>query len=261
MQADLVKAERLGGDNYRATEVIDYLGEGDPKTRLYLMAPKGGNDFATVVFIHGGGLIEGDPEFPGELIDGRWGVVMVDYRLCPKVKPLDCLSDATAAVAWVMRHIAEFGGNPDKVFVGGMSAGCYLAAMVGMAPEYLAGYGLDHRKLAGLLLVSGQMSTHFYLKTVMEYPGENAVPVIDRYAPIYHLSKDLPPIIAVTGASGLDIPGRPEENALMVATLKTLGHQSAEHYALAGYDHGGAMVGCGYLLLRFLEKHMGVNPL
>ena len=259
MQVDLLSAVKLGAERYEPMRTINYLDNGDEKDRLYLMVPKKEKHFATVVFIHGGGLTEGDPEFPGELLDGRWAAAMVDYRLCPNVKPTDCLTDAAAAVAWVIRHIADFGGDPNRIFVGGMSAGCYLAALVGMNPEYLAAYGLDHRKIAGLLLISGQMSTHFYFKTAMGYTGENALPVIDRYAPLYHLNKDLPPVIAVTGASGLDIPGRPEENALMVATLKALGHPSAEHYALAGHDHGGTMCACGGLLVRFIERLLGVS--
>ena len=66
--------------------------------------------------------------------------------------------------------------------------------MTGMDRSYLAAYGIDSRKLAGLLLVSGQMTTHFQLKIDLHYPQSQFEPVIDRYAPLGHLSPELPPI-------------------------------------------------------------------
>ncbi|MFG1922022.1 carboxylesterase family protein [Cryptosporangium sp. NPDC048952] len=52
------------------------------------------------------------------------------------------LQDVIAALAWVREHIARFGGDPDRVTVGGQSAGAFLAAALPAAP---AASGLFHR--------------------------------------------------------------------------------------------------------------------
>ena len=49
---------------------------------------------------------------------------------------------AAAAVAWTLRHIGEYGGDSNKVFVSGMSAGGYLTMMVGMDSKWLAAHGV-----------------------------------------------------------------------------------------------------------------------
>ncbi len=53
-------------------------------------------------------------------------VVAVNYRLYPKVKAPVYIEDAAAAVAWVFRHIEEYGGDPELIFISGHSAGGYL---------------------------------------------------------------------------------------------------------------------------------------
>ncbi len=59
-------------------------------------------------------------------------MIGVGYRLSPKVQHPVYIEDAAAAVAWTFRNIASYGGDPDKIFVTGISAGGYLTAMVGL---------------------------------------------------------------------------------------------------------------------------------
>ncbi len=233
---------------YEELRAVDYAGNGHAQQLLHVAVPRNKTPSRAVIFFHGGGLTGGGMECPRALFDGRNAVVIPRYRWIPDVSPQDCLEDAADATAWTMRAFPS-------VWLGGMSAGAYLAAMVGMDQDFLARRALNCRDLAGLLLISGQMSTHFQLKLTLKYPGANAVPVIDRYAPLFHLSKELPPVLCVTGASGLDVAGRPEENALFHATLKALGHTRSEHHALSGHDHGGAFESCGHLVARFLERY------
>jgi len=69
-----------------------------------------------------------------------------------------------------MKHIGEYGGDPTRVYVAGHSAGGYLTLMVGLDKAYLARYGEDADRLAGLFPVSGQTNTHFYDSEGTEYP-------------------------------------------------------------------------------------------
>jgi len=226
-----------------------------PEQEIYLALPKGKKNFPVVVWYHGGGLTGGERECPFRLWNGEYATAEVRYRLSgSQFKGTDSLQDAVKALAWVIEHIASCGGDPAKIFVGGMSAGAYLAAMVGMAPHLLGESGHDFRKLAGLLIISGQMTTHFQIKEDLGYEHRMFRPVIDELAPLYYASPEVPPCIFVTGDFGLDMPARAEENAFLAATLRVLGHKDAEHFSLRGHDHGGAFESCGYLILRFMDR-------
>jgi len=226
----------------------------DPMRTLWLSVPKGVLNFPVVVWIHGGGFAIDHHERHESLFNGRQAVVEIRHRIVPHVKAPAYLEDGAEAIAWVLRHIAVYGGDPTRVAVGGMSAGAYLAAIVCMDPAWLKPFGFGPRSIAGLALVSGQMTIHFQVKADLGYPGDRYRPVIDALAPLHHLSKDLPPILLVTGDPALDIPARAEENALAAATLRALGHPSVENYALDGHDHGDSFRSSERLVERFLEK-------
>lgn len=226
---------------------------------LYLCSPLGHQHYPVLVWFHGGGMVGDYREIPELFWDGTLGIVEVRYRTIPENKTtttLDALEDATTALAWVFAHLGEFGGDTGKIFVGGMSAGGWLAAMLAMAPQFLAKHGIDHRRLAGFLPLSGQMTTHFQLKEDLHYDDARlgCHPVIDQYAPLYYCSADVPPCLLVTGQGGLDMPGRPEENRLLAATLQALGHPDAHHLILEGVDHFGCLMCGGYPLLRFIQR-------
>ena len=242
-------------DMFEPPRTVYYTEERNEMQMFQFSVPKGKTDFPTVVFFHGGGLTVDNREWPENIYGGEYAVAEVRYRICPDVSPLDILSDAAHAVAAVWRIAETSGGSTKNIFVGGMSAGAYLAAMVCMNPDYLKEFGRDPRKLAGILLVSGQMTAHFYLKEMLKYPHPER-PFIDAYAPLSYVSKDLPPILLVTGESGLDIPGRPEENAFMAATLRSLGHTQVECYNLAGHGHGDVLLASSAMVRNFIGRYL-----
>ena len=222
---------------------------------IYLTLPKGKTGFPLIAWFHGGGMTGDFRECPSGFWNGEYATAEVRYRTSgAEFKSTDSLDDAAKSTAFLLEHIREYGGDPRCFFLGGMSAGAYLAAMVGMAPELLRRCGSDRNKIAALLLVSGQMTTHFQLKNDLHYLQSAYEPVIDEYAPLFHASCEIPPVIFITGESGLDMPARPEENAFLAATLRSLGHTCAKHYALSGHDHGGAFASCDTLLLNFMAE-------
>jgi acetyl esterase/lipase len=241
---------------YRHWGAVPYNDDESDEMRIIsLSCPRNKKDFPSVVWFHGGGFTGGGRECPPVLYEGKCAVAEVRYRLSPHVKAPAYHEDGTAALAWVLSHIAELGGDPRKVFVGGMSAGAYLAAIISMDKRWLAPHGFSYHDLAGLLLISGQMSTHFKVKEDLHIPGETYAPVIDSLAPLAHLSADLPPILLVTGDPACDMPARPEENAYTAASLRALGHQRVEHYQLNGHCHGGAFRSCDYLVEKFVNTY------
>ena len=96
------------------------------------------------MFVHGGGFVRGDKHIPGspqyDLV-GAWAVrhgyvgVTMTYRLAPgHVWPAGA-EDVAAAVGWLQRNIAAYGGDPGKIVVAGNSAGAVHVA------SYVAGQG------------------------------------------------------------------------------------------------------------------------
>lgn len=207
---------------------------------LYPSKPR----FATIVWFHGGGLTGGGKHIPSAFKrlkafkEGRLAIVAVGYRLSPKVPFPVFIEDAAAATAWTLRNIDEYGGDPNAVFVSGGSAGGYLTAMLGAHPKWLNACGADRSELAGLLPVSGQMTTHFHVKEILKYPGEQYNPVIDVNAPLSGLSKDFPPTMLILGDRKIEWKCRVEENELMAASLRALGAPLVEFSENAGFTHG-----------------------
>ena len=122
------------------------------------------NGFTTLVWFHGGGLEGGEKGLVAQLRNKGFAVVNVNYRLYPKVKCPGYIDDAALAVAWVMEHIAEYGGDPARICIGGHSAGGYLSLMIALDKQYLAKYGADADSLLKVYPVSGQTNTHYTIK-------------------------------------------------------------------------------------------------
>ena len=222
--------------------------------RLDLRYPAEREDFSTVVWFHGGGLTGGTRHFI-DLGDPGIAIVTASYRLSPNAQHPAYLEDAAAAVAWTLRNIHRYGGDTNKVFVSGHSAGGYLAALVGMDPRWLAAHGLSHQQLAGLIPVSAQVTTHFHVKKLRGDTGHQYRPMIDEFAPLHYCASNLPPICLVLGDRKIEFKSRVEENDLMAVSLRNVGHRDVEFHELSGLDHGTCVTGAMPYARAFINKH------
>ena len=222
------------------------------RCRLDLYYPAEAKGFPTVVWFHGGGLTNGRWSIPPPLKDKGIAVVAAGYRLSAQAKCPAYIEDAAAAVAWTFRHIASYGGSTNRIFVSGHSAGGYLTCMIGLDKRWLAVHGLDANRLAGLIPFSGQAITHFTVRT--ERGVDAKQPIIDEMAPLYHVRKDAPPLVLITGDRDRELLGRYEENAYLWRMMKEVGHPSTQLHELAGFDHGQMAEPAHFLLLRFVKK-------
>ena len=148
------------------------------------------------------------------------------------------IQDAAAAFAWVKRHIAEYGGNPDQVFVIGHSAGAYLAALLALDREYLAVHRFSPDDVRGVVPVSA-----FYW---VERPG--VAPDRDKRvwgtdqrtwvaaSPAHHVRAGAPPLLLLY-ADG-DDEWRRQQNVEMAAALEAAGNDRIVIRQIAGRTHG-----------------------
>lgn len=229
---------------YETEENISYLpkdaAEADPyaaeRCRMDVYHPENAPGFATVVWFHGGGLKGGNRSVPEALKAQGIAVVAVNYRLHPKVTCPVYIQDAAAAVAWTINNIERFGGDPGKVFISGHSAGGYLTSMVGLDKRWLAAYDLDADGIAGLIPLSGHTITHMTVRA--ERGISDKRPIVDEFAPLFHVRPDAPPIFLMTGDREKEMLGRYEENAYFMRMLKVAGHKDVTLIEFPGWGHG-----------------------
>ena len=230
--------------NYNTKQNLHYYSDALNQSNAYINErcvldiyyPTDVKRFATIVWFHGGGLMEGNKYIPLALKEKGVCIVAVNYRLCPNVKVPDCLADAAASVNWVFKNIESYGGDASLIFVAGHSAGGYLTTMIGLDKSWLKAYDIDANRIAGLISFSGQAITHFAVREKRGIPKTQ--PVIDSLAPIFHVRADAPPLLLVTGDRELELLGRYEENAYFMRMMKVCGHTKTKLYELDGYDHG-----------------------
>ena len=137
---------------------IAYQPGGDSTQSLDLYVPeRTATPFATVLFIHGGGLTNGDRrDLPHATICHNFVVAgvacaSVNYRLVRTATWPAQPRDVASAVAWVQKNIAARGGDPKRIFLFGHSSGCHLAALIAADTTYLAAQQLAPRDIAGVV--------------------------------------------------------------------------------------------------------------
>lgn len=108
-----------------------------------------------VIFIHGGSWSSGKKEIYWWLGRNlaRKGVVTVtiNYGLAPDNQYIQMGNDCADAVKWVQQHIADYGGDPKRIFLMGHSAGGQLAELINTDPQYFKQAGIAN-PVKGLIL-------------------------------------------------------------------------------------------------------------
>lgn len=138
---------------------IPYAGQEDAKRTLDVYAPAGARNLPVVFWIHGGGWQTGDKTDvktkPQWFMDQGFVFVSTNYRLLPDVEMGTLIRDVAKAFRWLQDYIAEYGGDPQRVLVGGHSAGAQLAAILCTDERYLKEQGVAFSVLKGCVPVDG----------------------------------------------------------------------------------------------------------
>lgn len=126
--------------------------------------------------------------------------VVVNYSLTPKVSIDEISRQARAAVAWVLRRIDRYGGDPERVVVGGHSAGGHLTAMCLQTP-WADEYGLPQDPLRGAVLVSGLYDLQPLRFSKMQPMIQLDDGVIQRNSPLFHVRATRTPVLITWGGA------------------------------------------------------------
>ena len=176
-----------------------------PRQKLDVYAPLGEvRDLPVVVFFYGGSWHSGrrqDYRFVAQALTSKGFVAVIpDYRLYPEATFPAFVEDGAAAFAWVHNNISRFGGNPDRLFVMGHSAGAYIAAMLSLDAQYLGQVGLTPGDIRGFIGLSGPydflpLKRQWLIKI---FGGADGIP---ETQPVNFVTAAAPPALLLHGAT------------------------------------------------------------
>lgn len=136
-----IERRRFNEDPIESVEYVtdvDYAGDGIRAHRLDVIRPAGeSRDLPVYVYFHGGGWTSGDKaaltRYAAMQAQAGMVVVNANYRMAPRHHMQHLMEDADAVLSWVRHHIAEFGGDAQRIVLGGDSAGGQLSALYAAA--------------------------------------------------------------------------------------------------------------------------------
>ncbi len=135
----------------------------DDAHRLDVYVPPGDGPHPVVVFVHGGFWVSGGRQAAfgvyarlGHRLAQR-GVlaVVISYRLAPAYQHPAQIEDVARAIATAFDNVAAYGGDPERVFAMGHSAGAHLVMLAALDRRWLGRLGVKPRRLAGVIGLSG----------------------------------------------------------------------------------------------------------
>lgn len=237
--------------------------------KLDLYFPEGEKCAVLLFYFHGGGLEAGDKEDEREIYEELAfrgiAIASANYRMYPGAKYPQYVEDAARAVAWGLTHIKEW-INYEHVLIGGISAGAYLSMMLHFQPGFLKENGIEENQIDGYIFDAGQPTVHYNI--LREWGMDPGAVRVNEAAPIYYLEGERvrkKKQFFFILISDNDIPGRREQNELLIQTMRT--HQYEEdqidYRVMEGYTHTGYVHvkdDAGHypyaeMLYKFIKKH------
>ncbi len=237
----------------------------DPRQQLDVYLPAAtARPAPVVVFVHGGSWTDGERgqyRFVGqELASHGYVAVVPDYRLHPDGRWPAFVEDTAAAIAWTVRHAQDLGGDGQRIFAMGHSAGAYNIAMVAAQPKWLAVHGLGRRAIAGAVGLAGPYD-------FLPLDGEVTRTVFGHVADLRSTQPALvadggtPPVLLLHGTGDQTV--LPRNSARLAERLQALG-VPAELRLYSGVTHAGILLALSPLsrgdppvardLARFVER-------
>lgn len=247
----------LAGSSGSRVVVSDARFGPDPAQRIDVIAPETPGPHPVLVFIHGGGWHSGAPgeyAFIGRhFARAGYVVVLPGYRLGEAGRYPHMLEDSAAALAWVQGNAVRLGGDPQRVFVMGHSAGAYNAVMLALDGQWLDRAGVAPGFIKGVVGLSGPYDFYpFTSDSARNAFAHVADPRITQ--PINHVRAPAPPMLLLTGDADETVKMR---NSKVLAEALTTAGQPTVPVVLAGVDHAGPVL---KLAAPFIRDRRVIDP-
>ena len=241
--ATVMKLSKIVEDQSTTVLDIAYGPEEAQGLDLYLPDSESSDSLPVLMFIHGGGWRNGYKEWMGFMAPAITCLpaifVSVGYRLAPEAKfPLP-VEDCRNAVKWVYDNIAEHGGDPNRLFVGGHSAGGHLAALITFEADSWTGVGLPADAIKGCFPVSGAFD---FSDRERESAIIGSADDIGPASPINHVSGNTVPFFIAIGEN--DMPDLVRQAPAMADALRAQ-PGAVEIAEFEGCDHFKISVDAG----------------
>lgn len=221
----------------RTRTLLDVPYGPDPKHRLDLYLPSAPVSSAPVlIFLHGGSWTHGYKEWMGfmalALVDLPAVFIAANYRLAPAHRFPAQLEDTLALLGWAQAHIAQHGGDPSRVFIGGHSAGGHLAALACLRRDLWLRHGLGEAVVRACFPVS----TTFDYRGIAEDAGSFLARPDDAAAasPVAYVEGNRVPFLVAWGSADFERARRTSRD--MVAALTKTGALT-RNMEIPGADH------------------------
>jgi len=174
-----------------------------PRQKLDVYRPKKVLDKPPVIIFYYGGSWESgnkaDYKFIAEAFASNGFVTVIpDYRVYPEVKFPAFMADPAKAAKWVKTRIHEFGGDPNRIFLAGHSAGAHIAVMMSLNAEYLTKEKLSYTDFAGTIGLAG---AYDFLPVKTDRLKEIFGPESERWKsqPVEFVTGQNPPMLLLVG--------------------------------------------------------------
>ena len=178
----------------------------------------------TIVYVHGGGLVEGDKRdehkerFGKAFTDNGYAFVSVDYNLYPNAKWPSYIEEVAQSIKFIEDNFDKYNLGRD-INISGSSAGSYIIMMLCLDRHYLSYAGVDYSLTKGWISDDGQMTDHFNVQEI-ELKMDPWVQRITKLAPLYYVDDKTEISRLLLIYYDNDLPMRKEQNLLFYETLK-----------------------------------------
>lgn len=199
---------------YRVQTDLAYGSLPRQKLDFYSPATPVSNPAPVIVFFYGGSWNsggKGDYRFVAQrLAEQGYVVVVSDYRLYPAVRYPTFLEDGALALQWVQDNAGSKGGDAQRIFLIGHSAGAYNAVMLALDTRLTAKVGFDRRRLKGVIGLAGPYD--FKLNTDLLRGVFGSAPDPAETQPVTYAKTKAPPMLLIVGEDDDTVEPRNSES-------------------------------------------------
>lgn len=232
----------------------------DPLQRLDVYPARGSGPAPMLLFVHGGGWSAGDKAelswLGVKLAEQGVLVAVANYRLSPAVQHPAHAQDVARAVAWLYRNGANYGGDPQRLYLGGHSAGAQLASLVALDKTYLAAEGLSPSVVRSVVGISGagyDLDARYAASPLAQLFSTAFGKDPTRWAsaaPMSYVDRAAPPFLLI---HGLDDSQAPPAGAQSFAQALKREGAPIRLELLPGLEHGTALLAALPALRAFVQ--------